>query len=76
MYIIYNNLLENLPAFVGLFFAGVWLVYNAVLIAYGLNIFKVISQFFNQRKILIPSLFFLASPFTVVSKYETSSFYK
>lgn len=70
MYIIYNNLLENLPAFVGLFFAGVWLVYNAVLIAYGLNIFKVISQFFNQRKILIPSLVFLASPFICTFMYE------
>ncbi|QSJ16901.1 hypothetical protein JYQ62_35460 [Nostoc sp. UHCC 0702] len=70
MYIFYDNLLNNLPAFVGLFFAGVWLVYNAVLIAYGLNIFKVILKFINQRKILIPSLVFIASPFISTFVYE------
>ncbi|KYC36124.1 hypothetical protein WA1_41020 [Scytonema hofmannii PCC 7110] len=67
---IYSNLLDNVPAILGLGFTGVWLIYKAMLIAYKLDIVREVRNWFNHRPIIIPSLFFISSPFilTFMSK--------
>jgi hypothetical protein len=67
---IYDNLLNNLPAIVGLSFAGVWLIYTAILIAYKLSIIREFFNWFKDKPIIIPSLFFIASPFIFTLMYE------
>ncbi|AFZ25170.1 hypothetical protein Cylst_2999 [Cylindrospermum stagnale PCC 7417] len=73
MYMIYSNLLDNLPAITGLFFAGVWLIYKSMLIAYKLDIFKETSAWFNQKPIIMPSLIFILSPFISTFTFQNFS---
>ncbi|BAZ32463.1 hypothetical protein NIES4074_49690 [Cylindrospermum sp. NIES-4074] len=70
MYMIYSNFIDNLPAIIGLSLAGVWLIYKAVLIAYKLDLIRGIITLFNHRPIIMPSLFFIASPFIWTSIFH------
>lgn len=60
---IYVNVLNNLPAIIGLSIAGVWLIYKYILITYRLDIIVELLNCLKHRPIIMPSLLFILSPF-------------
>lgn len=60
---IYVNILDNLPAIIGLSIAGVWLIYKSILITYRLNIIMELLNWLKHRPLIMPSLLFILSPF-------------
>ncbi|MEA5578533.1 hypothetical protein [Anabaena sp. UHCC 0451] len=69
---IYTNLLDNLPAIIGLLIAGLWLIHKSIFIAYRLDIITEMFSWLKQKSIIIPSLLFIISPFVSTSIFEIS----
>lgn len=55
----------NLPptVFWSVLVTGSWLIWQTVMIVYKINIFTFLSNWFKDRPIILPAIFFLISPF-------------
>ena len=51
-----QNLIQNLPAFLGFFIGSSWLIYTSLLIAYKLDLIEIVANWFSTKKVLVPSL--------------------
>ncbi|MEH1837574.1 MAG: hypothetical protein V7L20_02135 [Nostoc sp.] len=58
-----SNVLNNLPAIIGLSLAGVYLIYKSILIAYRLDIIIELFNWLKHIPIIMPFLLFILSPF-------------
>ncbi|MBD2609638.1 hypothetical protein H6G81_35425 [Scytonema hofmannii FACHB-248] len=65
-----QNFIENLPAFIGLLITSSWLIYTSLRIAYNLDLIQVTINWLSNKKILLPSLATLISPFLFMYVYK------
>lgn len=58
-----QNLMQNLPAFLGFLIGSSWLIYTSLLTTYKLDLIRIALNWFATKKVLIPSLVTLVLPF-------------
>ncbi|HLP88705.1 MAG TPA: hypothetical protein VK184_08970 [Nostocaceae cyanobacterium] len=58
-----ENFTQNLPAFLGFAIGSSWLVYKSLQIAYKIDLIKIVNDWLNSRKIVLPTLLTVTLPF-------------
>ena len=65
-----QNLIQNLPAFLGFLVGSIWLIYTWLLIAYKLDLIQIVVNWFSTKKIIIPALSILVLPLLFTYLYQ------
>lgn len=65
-----HNFSTILGGIIGFLIAVIWLVNQAILVAWNFDVFDEIDKYFNKNKILLPAIFTLILPFVIANIFQ------